>query len=656
VLAPESIEDGAPLSIAVELAAAAGSADGREVAVRARVHDASGTRELAARTSAVAEAWTVRLDLGPARSGLTRVEVECASPGDPTPENDRGTALVRTRGALVVGWLARESERGNAEQLARAWSAEPGLSAVEIDRERLATSLGSLDLLATFDVDPRELAERPLASFVRRGGAWIAFAGRGMLDVLGPGERGDAGELLPLEIDDESDAERDVWLLVDASGSMAGESFAEARNAALELVLHAREQDEVALRFFTDRIGTAASLGRGGGGAEARTRAARALLATQAPSGPTDIVSVLEELVGEREARRRSALVLLVSDGRDQPRNVSVQDRAEVALQRLAESGARLVVIAAGREPELEFLSSLARPEHGSTLAERGAPLAQLLEREVARGRTREGRISASVTGESASGADWMREVARALAHAGGLPEAARCLRTRARPGDSVAARDDQDRPLLALREAVAGRTAVVATLPSADWAPEWLARAPEWAVLVRAMARGTRREDAGPLAARFVAPDIVRIEHAPPDWPSAVRGRLSGGEFEVELAFGVEAHPAFPWGGLRTARWTERPADARSLELSLDLRDGPVALALDLPCAEEYAASPRTLATPPETSAASANAPRARHERLGLAALLAGLFASGCGGALGAVSGARARRAAVQAERTSGR
>ncbi len=475
---PREVEAGAPLAARVELVGWASSAGAQaRIVVRGL---ATGERSFPL-TDGVS---SVRLELGAMPEDVLELTFELRVPQDPTEENNVATAKVRARSALDVVILASDLERTSAEDLARGWSSEPGVEArVETLRESGAFA-PQADLLVTLDVDPRSLASDAVRPFVEQGGGWIAAGGGALLAGLDARSEADCAELLPLEPEDD-DAPRDVVLAVDASGSMDGAAFDSVRNAALELVGKLRRADRMSLHLFTDRLGPAQDLGQGASDAARQRELARGLLDLARPSGPTDLPQVFEQLVELREQLRRPALLLVLTDGRDQRALPSALGRLGVAVERLAEARVRTVVFASGSECDREFLSVFERSDVGCGVRSVEGELALALEQSANEGRWRSG--ARGVSPQLGAGDPFAAELARALRASPGVD---RTLALRARLGDFEVLSDSEGHPLLAVRPHGLGWCATFATLPSERGSPAW-ARGSAWLPLVRALARG---------------------------------------------------------------------------------------------------------------------------------------------------------------------
>jgi hypothetical protein len=614
---PERVEPGTPLAAQVDLLAAADdSAEALEVALELELEDRSGIRTWRVPARLPAERgdrpWPVRVELGAALPGATRVTARVLS-ADPIPENDRATAWVRASGELVVALVSSDGARerslawlGGADAAARR-----GMGLLAFAPGEIALALERADVLVTVDVAPSILPAQALRSFLERGGGWLACAGFGALEGWSGVAAGTAAELLPL-VPAGDDRPRDVILLADGSGSMAGEAFDEVRAAALELARAARPRDEVSLRLFTDRLEGRIVLRSREPTAEDRAEAARALLAARAPGGPTDVARVLRELAAERQLERREALVLLLSDGRDQEARAGGPGHRAELRGRLRAARVLLVAFAAGPEADEAFLQSLLeRGENVRRAAEPGE-LGSLFAREALAGTLLEGEgFFARAVPPEKSESDLAGELRRALVAAGGseLAQLERAVRAELRPGAEPLAVARGGEPLLAVQPVGLGAGAAWASAPLDGGAPAWPSA--HFAALLRALGRG-RADQAAPVTLAIEGGDLV-LANAPPDWPALLIADCAsltpsgswGRELQREpLGAASLAAAAGPAGDPREGRRGRAPGELLRLpagavcEVALAERSGaPLAtLPLAAPGPGEFAWPPRTL------------------------------------------------------------
>lgn len=593
--APRELESGAPLSLVVEYDA--GTPAPRRLEARVKLADDRGVRERTFPLD-VAQA-AARLDLGALGNGETRVEVKLAAEGDPIPENDAATALVRTREALSICVVASPAARAAAERLAQAWRAL-GLSAtVEASAHGLPRLAGT-DVLVSLDVNPSAFEKERVGPFLLSGGGWLC-CGLGALGAeLTSAPRKTAAQWLPLELDD-GDEERDVLLVVDVSGSMSGPEFDSVRNAAIALGGAARPLDRVTLRLFTDQLSRPYELGFGGDRTRDEERA-RILMRLRPPGGPTDLVHTLEELVDEREASGRKALLFLLTDGRDESRRSGAAERARIAIERLGLARTRTVTLVSGADPDFEFLRNLEAPTKGAELRPVEGELATLLENELAEDWILPGPRALF---EDSRGVALAADITAAFDFA--ALELGPCVAMALREGDLSLARERDGRPVLALRPVGDGLAATLATLPGELASPSFL-RAPQaWVPLVRALGRGRAPVDEQPVLhwQGWSGFDLALGEAAGWRPKEFTRPRVEwvpepGGLGQTAEPIELEVEPlSSPGRGLGTRwslRWPElrEPRDPTRGFLRVGLRERSIALDLPRFVPEEFRKAPQ--------------------------------------------------------------
>ncbi|MEM7310557.1 MAG: VWA domain-containing protein [Planctomycetota bacterium] len=588
----------------------------------------------------------VPIALGPADYGRTEVAVRIALPGgvDPVPENDRAAASTVAEGELVCGAVAAVASREALERwLAPAGAALfPGLQVLLLRPDELAGKLDQLDLLVTYDVPLDDLPAPLLAPFVERGGGWLAVSGWGFLGDWspGPGGRSELHRMLPMRPAPTDVGPRDVVLLVDGSGSMAGEPFNLVRAAAVEMVAAALPSDAIELRFFTEVIDERHLLRkrsalRSASRAETREAAAQRLLGARVPGGSTWILSCLDQLLTEREGKEREALVLLLTDGQEGGHMPDPAAKAAELVERYRAARTRLRVIAVGEQADLGFLGRLVAPGEEVVQAADLADLELIFQREVNRARVADAETEAGLAVRRApASADSLAAELLAPEGALALPPIERLVRNELVGGASLLWETADGDPLLAVARAGLGRTALFASSPRASWASRWSLGAERFGAVLRWLGRGRAR--GGPRASLAPARGgglEVRLERLAGPWPATVSAAL----FDPEVRRGAEglrapieldlapAHPGDPGLSRRVGalpRTLREAAAGRTLSLLLDvpagapLPAGPLALPLAVPPAPEFVAEPGGTApglnggAEPETEAAAA--PRA--------------------------------------------
>jgi hypothetical protein len=706
LIAGERIEAGAPLSVACDVLLRRGEhavADlDPRLHVRCLAPSASFDRDLSldippglSTDEDGYSAWRVRCDLGRAEPGLTRIEASVSARGDAVPEDDSVTAAIVCGEKILAGWIGGDGPDAEPPPWLRGIESAGGvqvvtLSASDVARRReirsigLAREIGSLDVLVTGDVAYERLPSELVAAFVERGGGWLSLAGfeswRGFLRSGSRDRANPSGEnesrllaLLPLEPLDREPPGREVLFLIDGSGSMVGEPFDRARAAILPLLALSSARDSVGVALFSASLGETRSLlapDETGSRVEPLDAARAAVEDLSAPGGPTALLGSLEELAARRSASRDTALVILLSDGRDVS-TPSPGARCRDIAQRLAAARTRLCVVAVGDDPDLELLGALVPDgrrllvERTLSSAESARELRDLFEREASADRLRDGAdiavLPASALAERAGalGADVLQAELRAAKTP--WPAIRRCVRARGKDGASVLWTSGEGDPLLALQRAGLGACAASAfAIP--EWAPAWGERADLLGPLVRALGRNKRER--GPRAA--IVGDELRLEELATDFPPALEASVFPADEPVSAASAARiAHavltPPISGADPRTLRAgalvLERAAepDARALRVEVRRRGAGASepALLELPLALERAPEfrfPRQRVSRAETEDRSSGArPRsiADREQSGPHAAAPPLLALGLLLlAVGAVSGGFARRA----------
>lgn len=202
------------------------------------------------------------------------------------------------------------------------------------------------DLVLNFELPASHLAE---ARLIADGGDFI-----GLVEFTAPPGTSPTAAI-------------DLCLVLDGSGSMAGDAIAQSRQALACMIDALEEYDRVQVLRFGSRV---VPLFRRPLRASARVREAMGeLLGTvQADLGGTDIgdalTVALDGLKGGDPARARA--IILVTDGAVQPHELSA------ARQRAAAEGIRIFVVAVGSSAGVDVLAPLAS-DSGAVL-ERAVP------------------------------------------------------------------------------------------------------------------------------------------------------------------------------------------------------------------------------------------------------------------------------------------
>lgn len=537
---PRSPAPGEPLSARVTLSLAANGRSRAEVAATHRLevlllHETRGK----SRDSTVQVAWplefaptgdrrrwSLRVDLGPTPEGFTRVVAEARlversseTFGDPIPENDLRSAECRSGERRLVA--AVSSSEGLAEL--RSWIGEdetrwPGLQFSFLEPEELVGRLGHFDLLVTHELGPVQLPEALISQFVKEGGGWFFCGGWGALSgwkAPTSDSSSELSDLLPL-VPEPQDAEpRDVIFLVDGSGSMAGEAFRSVQRALARLSLAVSPTDALWLRFFTGSLMEPIDLRVAEEGA---TATLQRLFAQRVPGGPTAILYSLDQLVAEREQTERPALTFLLTDGRDDVSH-DVRARGAAIAAGLSKGESRLIVVAAGEDPDRTLLDCLVPVGERRLEAGDLRDLDELFQREVFRERIREGAIESVL----ASRGDLVgtQDLLEAWSVAQGWPLHRRYLSCGAREGaDVLALSAEYDDPLIAWTRVGAGRVCAWASSTSPEWAPAMAVADDVFGPLWRHLAKSAQAGEPPRLEVR--AGELI-LDRIPRDWPTSI-------------------------------------------------------------------------------------------------------------------------------------
>jgi len=466
-------------------------------------------------------------NLGPVGPGRTvleaRLETESGAPSlDPIPENDRLQRSVYAGEPLVVGWLSAPELEPNLREFAASLPA--GFSSLFLQPDQLVGALSELDALFVFDRSLEDLPAGLCESFVKSGGGLFLAGGWSLLRGWDASEVRRVRELLPLQLRSDALPERDVIVLVDGSGSMAGEPFELVRGAVRELVRAAPARDEIRLVFFTLALHASRTLreARGEvGSVEERERVASELLAARVPGGTTRILDSLAELVSSRQLVNREALVLLLSDGREDNDVVDPVERARELRAEVSAEDMRVIAFAIGEEANVDFLRTLVSDEQDLYAGDELTNLGELFGREVNRERVREG----SPIALSAKSGPLAREI---LAAELDPPPLGRLIRMELAPPAEAVLVSDEGEPVMAVLRVGRGRVVQLASLPFADWGAAW---SRELGELVPALTWCARRsDDAGGLTLEQEGDQVV-LRGVEADTPPILTAQLTGTE-----------------------------------------------------------------------------------------------------------------------------
>lgn len=279
--------------------------------------------------------------------------------GDTLPGNDSALAIVDVRGRLRLLYL--ESDAGEARYLMQAMAKEgieldlrqPGSFAITFDQ------LGGYDGVILSDVPAHQLGE-PLMNALRD---YVDKLGGGLVMLGGPGSFGVGGyhrtpieEVLPVRLkapDEEEKQSAAVAIVMDRSGSMAGEKLEMAKSAAIATAEVLGHNDSLGVFAFDSEAHVVAPMTR-----LTSTAAITGQIAAVASGGGTNLQPAFQ-LAREAllRAKARVKHMIILTDGQtagvgyeqlaSQCRNegmtistVAIGDGAHVALlQAIASSG-----------------------------------------------------------------------------------------------------------------------------------------------------------------------------------------------------------------------------------------------------------------------------------------------------------------------------
>jgi hypothetical protein len=629
---PEEAEPDAPLATRAWLAYRGPPASGPiayELEVELAGPSGTATQVLLGELAAVSgQPVPVSIALGPAQRGTSRVSVRARladqpGSGDAIPENDRAAGSVEVGDDLRLAVVLDASAPAGCSAWVDALAALPGFAVQRIGSEQVAQVLEATDVLVTIDVDPRALPCEVLATHLEGGGGWLALAG--LQSLAGLESAACIAQLLPLDFAASAGPGRDIAILLDGSGSMAGAPVDEARRAARALASAVPADDRVVLRWFTDELEREIEVDRGGA----------AHLEAREAGGATDIPRSLAQLAAERASKHeRPTLALLVSDGRDQQGS-----DADLAALRglLRSSGVELSIVAIGQQADLGFLGRLAGPEGRVATAQDPSALERLLLRESAAHRLRSaGRYEVSF-GPDAAGPLAIDVASPQALQRDALPSIEAYVRGEPRAGASAPWIAAEGEPILGLGRVGLGSVAAFASLPSLGqpgWGAQW--EPALFDPLLRWLGRGRPAE-----RPRLVLEgSTLTLEGAPADWPALlVASSVNATQVrESQLAPpslalldpGSTRCGEWPWSEPRGAEVTIRAADGSQAELAV----------LSLPPAtpEEFVRPGREVAM--EASPAPEGPATASRARLGRIGSFWGLVFLGLGSALVAGAG----------------
>jgi uncharacterized membrane protein len=260
-------------------------------------------------------ATTVSYQVRIAEPGTAVLRARVSAPSDRHPENDEGVLAVATsRDPRRV--LCLEGTPNVAASLSRALGAERITADVRPAATVAPADLARYDLVVLADVPRAALSEgatAALEAFVRAGGGLLVTGGT---ESFGPGGYVGTrlGTMLPLRLDvpdRQEEASLALALVIDKSGSMAGEKLDLTKQAARATAEALPPSDQIAVVVFDSQSKPVVELQRAANRQRIATDIGRI-----AASGGTNILAGLREAVDELlPARARKKHIILLSDG-----------------------------------------------------------------------------------------------------------------------------------------------------------------------------------------------------------------------------------------------------------------------------------------------------------------------------------------------------
>jgi hypothetical protein len=517
----------------------------------------------------------------PRRSGLQSERVEIAAALDPPCEfefwlsgadpasgaaakatpalevlGDSATALVRARGRRLVGFVGPEQRAVGTPRPAPEW-----IDWLPLTPSSAAARLADLDALVWWD---RPLGELPtgVEAFLEQGGGLLTLGGASQLVSA---DRAPRLGFVPLLAAPTPGPPRDLVVLFDGSGSMAGAPAEAVKQAALRLAEILPAEDGLVLRWFTEALAAPMRLPSGN-----RQASAEALLRMRAPGGGTALYYSLEQYVRERELAvaagvRSDELVILLSDGRDVTPPDDPPLRAAGLRARLAAARSELKVIAIGERADLELLTPLAGGPEALLQSPTPNQLEALLLRLGAGERWLPGPIPVLTQGTR-----WL--AAEALGLSRERPPLDQALKAWLTPGSEAFWLAPSGAPLGAVTGVGAGRSVALAFAPGTECATDWLGREDLLPLLAFVAERPEQT------AARLCCLDGRLLLEAPGSgWPARLPAQLvpqiPGPELPETLEFLTQGPDQ--WQARLGGRWLARDRLV-SLEVRLDPRFAP--------------------------------------------------------------------------------
>lgn len=416
-----------------------------------------------------------------------QVELSPGSQSFSIPVTVRGQSLQRVRASIdpVIDTEARNNQVDGltfvqAPPKVLVVEGQPGKGAA-LEATLAAAGLNVVSLPATqANLTPVELAGyravvladvpayflgedqlQALDAFVRiMGGGMVAVGGK---TSFGMGLYQDTllETMLPVSMEVEQKEELpglDMVLVIDRSGSMAGEKLNMAKNAALRSLDVLKERDRLGVITFDDRYYIDAQLTP----LSAKDSIAQAIQGI-GEGGGTIIYPALEEAVAMLEGSTKAKHIILLSDGQE-----GAQYSYEGLMQRAVAAGISVTTIALGQGADLQRMEYLAQLGNGRNyLVAEGGDLPDVFVQETV-----------------LAGGDWLVEedFVPSLLHPLALPLSDSTpglggyIASTAKPLAEVLMSTHRDHPLLARWQYGLGRTVAFTSDTYGMWSMDFLA------------------------------------------------------------------------------------------------------------------------------------------------------------------------------------
>ena len=300
----------------------------------------------------------------PAQGGLHRYRAALSdASADALPQNNDALALVEVRGRLRL--LCLEADPAQSEGLRRAMLAE-GLELEWRQPETLGSTVQALlgyDAVLLIDLPAHRLGEglmTAMAEYVERFGGGLLMLGGAQSFGVGGYYRSPIDELLPVRLqspDEEEKQSAAVALVMDRSGSMAGQKLEMAKAAAMATAAVLGRQDWLGVYAFDNEAKAVVPMTR-----LALSSAVTGQIAALSSGGGTHLMPALE--MARAALLRTSAKVrhmIILTDGQ-----TTGSGYESVASQCRAD-GVTISTVAIGEGSHLGLLQAMAAAGGGQS-------------------------------------------------------------------------------------------------------------------------------------------------------------------------------------------------------------------------------------------------------------------------------------------------